>query len=201
MTPKKMNITLKIVLATLVVATLVGLFFANKKLTETAQDTARLKAEVEIAQKQIDSYSLTKVKVESLDYVNELAAKVLPAEEDQSALVAEMTQFALRSNLTITQLSFAEAKAVTTGKDKKSAVPSGVSITPISLAFSPRASYTDVLEFLQTLENNQRKTQVTNITLTPDGEDSSRLSQVSIELNVYTKKAVQKSATGLGAPQ
>lgn len=194
MTPKKVNTILRFALGVLVFIIIAGLFFANKRLSSTAQDTARLKAEVEVTQKQIDSYSLTKAKVESLDYVNALAGKVLPAKEDQSALVAEITQFALRSNLTITQLTFADNKPVPTVKDKKSAVPSGVSITPITLTFSSGASYNDVLEFLQTLEGNQRKTQVTNITLAPDAMDSSLLSQVSIALNVYTKKASQKQS-------
>lgn len=196
MTPKKVNTALKILLSLLIVGSLVGLFFANKQLTQIAQDTSRLKAEVEVSQKQIDSYSLTKIKVESLDYVDPLAQKVLPAEEDQSALVAELTQFALRSNLTMTQLTFADQKAVSTDKKSKSAVPSGVSITPITLGFATGIAYDDVLDFLKTLETNQRKTQVTNITLTPEAEDGSLLSQVSVELNVYTKKTENKSSFG-----
>lgn len=198
MTPKKMNIFLIALMAFLVAVTLGGLFLANKQLTEIAKETSRLKAEGEVAQKQIDSYSITKTKVESLDYVNELADKVLPAEEDQSTLVAEITQFALRSNLKITQLTFSEPAAVTTkDKSKKSVLPSGVSVTPISLSFAAGASYSDVLDFLQTLENNQRKNQVTNITLTPDAENGSKLSQTAIELNVYTKKSLHKTSPGV----
>lgn len=193
MTPKKMNLMLKTLLVFQILVVAAALVFANKKLLTTAQNTARLKAEVEVAQKQIDSYSLTKANVESLDYVNALADKVLPAKEDQSALVAEITQFALRSNLEITQLTFAENKVAPTVKGQKNLVPSGVSITPITLGFSSGESYNDVLDFLQTLESNQRKTQVTNITLAPDGENNTLLSQVSIALNVYTRKASQKS--------
>ena len=197
MTPKNVNIGLKIILGLMVVGVFSGLFFANKTLTSIAGDTAKQKAEIDVTQKQIDAYSLTKIKVESLDYVNELAQKVLPAEEDQSTLVAELNQFALRSNLTITQLTFADAKVVATDKKAKSIVPSGVSITPITLGFGSGVAYKDLLDFLKTLETNQRKTQLTNIVLTPDDKDRSQLSQVSVQLNVYTKKASKQAAPGV----
>jgi competence protein ComGC len=76
MTPKNVNRALKLLLAFMVVGVITGLFFANKTLTTIATDTAKQKAEIDVTQKQIDAYSLTKIKVESLDYVNELAQKV-----------------------------------------------------------------------------------------------------------------------------
>jgi hypothetical protein len=60
-----------------------------------------------------------------------------------------LNQFALRSNFTITQLTFADAKVVATDKKAKSVVPSGVSITPITLGFGSGVAYKDLLDFLE----------------------------------------------------
>lgn len=194
-TPKQMNQILKIALGFLIVASVAGLYFANGKLTSVASETSKLKADTVIAQKQLATYQKTKTQVDSLSYVNELANKVLPTDTNQSAIVAEISEFALRSNLTLSKITFTDAKTAVTPSATKStlAVPKGVVIIPLTIQIKAGAKYTNLLAFLKTVEGNQRKSQVTNISLVPDSKDRSVLSQVTIQMNLYAQQPVAGS--------
>lgn len=186
MTPRKLNMVLKAALALLVIATVGGLYIANSKLTHVAQETARLKADVQVADMQTKVYQQNKSQIDSLSYVNSLADKVLPATEDQSTVIAELSTYADRSSLRISQITF---PVVATGAATKlKTVPAGVKVTPVVVQFK-NVSYTGVLSYLKTLESTQRRSQVTNIVLTPDQKDGATLSQVEISLNLYSKQS------------
>lgn len=187
MTAKKMNVILKVMLVLMVVGVGAGLYFANKKLTNLAQSTSELKAKVEITEQQIKSYEITKAKITNLDYVDELASQVLPAQEDQSTVVAELTQFGRQTGLSVARIEFLEAARA--GTTKKAATPAGVSVTPVTISIAAGGSYQNLLSYLTLLENNRRRSQVSNINLAPDDENPNRLSEVTISLNLYTKKA------------
>lgn len=190
MTPKKMNTVLKIALILLIVATTAGLYFANQKLSAIANKTSRLRAEIELSQKQLDAYNLTKVKVDTLGYANELASKVLPENTEQSVVVAEVSQFAQRAKLSVAQISFADKD--TTAKNKKTTISKDVTVVPISVQFKEGSRYENILEFLRYVENNQRRMQVVNIDLKPDDKDRSQLSTVTVLMNLYVKKAANE---------
>lgn len=187
MTPKRMHTILLCILGLLIAVTIGGLYFANQRLTSIANETARLSAEIEVSNKQIDTYTLTKIKVDSLDYVGELAGKVLPEDKEQSVVVAELSQFALRANLTVAGIEFADPASSSSGDKKKSTIPKGVEVIPIVVKFN-NARYEDLLEFLRTVENNRRKMQINNINLQPDEDDRTILSEVSVAINLYAKK-------------
>lgn len=195
MTPRSMNKVLKLSLLFLGLLTVAVLYFANARLTNIAKETAKVRAEVEAGHQQIETYQQTKAKVDSLGYVTELANKVLPKDPDQSAAVAELSQFAVRSGLQVSQITFVDAGKTTptstSSKDskKKSIIPKGVTIVPVEIQLLPGANYNSLLDFLKSIENNRRKTQITSITIAPDVKDRSKLSQVTIDLNLYAKQA------------
>ncbi len=185
MTPKLVNRILRISLIALVVITIAGLYFANRRLVEIANNTSRLRSQIELSQKQVEAYNLTKIKVESLGYVDELANKVLPTNTEQSAVVAELSSFADRSGLTVAQINFADTTSSKT--QTPATTPKGVTPIPISIQFKEGAKFENILEFLRYIEKNQRKTQVVNIDLKPNDKDRSLLSSVTVRINLYTK--------------
>jgi len=193
MSPKNMNLALKISLVAIAVIILSGVFLADSKLSNLAVNTSKLKAEIEVTNKKLENYELTKVKIDELSYVKDLAAKILPQSEDQSVVVAELSDFAKRSNLTTGSISFVvddtlvskdPAAAAAAAKTK---APDGVKIVPVKFTVSGSASYEDVLSFLKYIEQNRRKMQVTEISLTPDSENKGSLKEISISLNLFVK--------------
>lgn len=191
MTVKKMNILLRSLLLLLAVGSIVGLYFANQHLTKLAQATARLEADVILQEKQLAAYQKTASRVNELQEVSELAERVLPEQQEQSLTVAEISRFAQRSSLQIKELNFVDPPEEQKGKkkkdEKKSVLPKGVIITPIVITFQENARYDYFLEFLRAIEDNRRKMQVTNISLTPDEENRTLLKDVSVSINLYVK--------------
>lgn len=193
MTPRRMNHVLKITILVFVIGVAAGIYFADKQLKSIATDTARLRAQVEIGDKQLTTYQATKQKVDSLSYVQELAGKVLPEQQEQSLTVAEISQFALRARLTVEDITFVDTtktnttKTKSTDKKAKSTIPKGVSVIPMSIKFQDGSRYDYLLEFLKSVEDNRRKMQVTNISLTPDADNRALLKSVTVELNLYVR--------------
>lgn len=191
MTPKKMNLVLKGSLVVLALATLGGLYFANQKLTTLALHTTQLKADIEVSNEKLKIYESTQAKIDQLSYVKDLAAEILPQNENQSAIVAELAEFARRSNLQTNSIEFisTDGKSTATSTGAKTvAPPTGVAIVPVSFAVSGGAKYDDVLTFLHYIEDNRRKMQVTQISLTPDTKNGDLLDNVNLSINLFVKK-------------
>lgn len=200
MSPHRVNILLKVALAVIVVGAIGGLFVANKKLQLVAQDTAKQKAKVEIGERQIKIYQQTKKQVDSLGYVNDLANEVLPPTEDQSAVVAELSEFANRSRLYVSQITFPAASktaaaapsgaapAAGAAASKTSTTPKGVLVTPVTIQFKDVTNFEGVIDFLRTTESTKRKSQVTNIAIIPNEKDHSVLTQIDVSMNLYTRQ-------------
>jgi hypothetical protein len=198
MTPKRMNSILRYSMVALIVLVVAGLYFANKTLTKLAGQVARLKADVVLQEKQLTAYKSTKETVDSLQDVGGLADKVLPEEQEQSLTVAELSAFAQRASLGIKDLTFTEPPVEAKGAKKKtkqkSAIPKNVTVTPLTITFEENARYDYFLDFLRSVEENQRKMQITNIALTPNETDRTLLEEVSVSINLYVK-AAKTSAT------
>ena len=196
MTPKKMNLALKVLIGVLIAITVAGLYFANQKLTRLATETAKLKTDIEVTNQRIKDYELTEAKVNQLSYVKDLAAQIVPQNEDQSAIVAELAEFARRSNLQTGAITFDETAQTTTAPVTSTAKavkpPAGVGIVPVIFTVGDSAKYEDVLAFLRYIEANRRKMQVTQITLTPNGDNGNLLDNVILSLNLFVKKPVEQ---------
>lgn len=194
MTPKKTNLILKIILAVLALLVTAALYFANLTMTELAEHTSKLKADIEVTGQQLESYEITKAKVDELSYVKNLAQKILPESENQSAIVAELSEFAKRSNLATNSITFDTAAASTSSASSSDAAktqkpPSGVEIVPVTFVVENGARYDDLLSFLKYIERNRRKMQVTQISLTPSPTDGDVLDDVTLSINLFVKKA------------
>lgn len=189
MTPRKMNKALKISLALLAVLVAVGIYFADKQLQSVAGGISRLRAEIEITNQNVDNYELTKTKIDELSYVKELADEILPQTEEQSIIVAELSEFAKRSNLTTGSIEFTDESSSSAGSSasKTKKAPAGVEVVSVVFSVSEEASYQDVLEFLRYIEGNRRKMQVTRVSLTP-GSDGQKIADLTISLNLFVKK-------------
>lgn len=186
--PKQMHKILIGVIVSLIVITVAGLYFANQRLTAIAAETTKLTTEIEVSKKQIQIYDLTKFKLASLSQVEDTLGQVLPEQEEQSLIVAELSGFARRSSpaLTVAGIEFKDPpdKSVL----KKSAIPKTVNVVPIDITFKGVA-YEGVVDFLREVEDNRRTMQVYNIGLRQNEENKQAI-DVTISMNLYTKKIV-----------
>lgn len=124
--------------------------------------------------------------------MDELATQVLPADQNQSAIIAEVAQFAERSNLQVSSITFDSSEEQESGRNRSEEgaaekLPREIDIIPTTVVLRDGARYDNVLQFMRLLENNRRRMQVTTISLTPLETDGSILQQVTFRINLYAK--------------
>ncbi len=192
MTPKSMFFTL---LGTAIGLIAIGggvYYYFNSSLVTLNQEVGELLAEQEVIGLQIDVYEATEEQVEDLEFVEELANSVLPADKEQANVIAEIKQFVSEAGLQIEQLSFNTSATTGTGLSltQTEAVANlpGVRVLPATVVISQGARYEDALRLLRKIENNQRKMQVTEVSLSPI-PGSNRLATITLKLNIYLRGA------------
>lgn len=203
MTPKKMKRMLWCCLLIIVFGVIAGLYLSNATLSSLANKTAKLRTESEVNQQKLSTYKTSRQRVEELDYINDLAQQILPAGYSQSSTIAELSQFALRSNLQVADITFdipteedkkAARKEKKDSKDASKKLPKGITVVPLTLTLQEGARYADVLDFLTTIEQNRRKMQVVTVNLTPSEGDGAVLDQVVLRISVYTRQDAKAPA-------
>lgn len=199
MTPKKLNFILWGILAATALAIAGGLYFADSLLYSTAKDTAKIKADTEIAKQKIKIYTANKEKAEKLSYVEDLAAEILPVAQNQSVVVSEIFHYAAVSGVRIQALTFdevvvAKGKKSDEQKAQEALLPKGVTVTPITVSMAEGTPYAGLEQFLHRLEDNRRKMQVNSLTAQPGETTLDVFSSVELKINLYTKAEAKSDA-------
>jgi hypothetical protein len=193
MTPKRATFVLTGILILIVFAGGAAFYLGDKMLQAKSAEISQQKAELEAVQTEVQIFQDSKEKVEKYGFVNDLAGKILPESKFQSEVVAELTQFATANNISIQALTF-------TGGDAANADPNlsqtdtveglpGVRVLGASMQFTtePPINYSDFLNFLRRVETNQRKMQVTTLSITPNPEDPSTIASATVSVNIFLK--------------
>lgn len=169
----------------------VGVFyFFDSQLGELNDEVGKLLAEQEAIGEQIKIYEATEEKVSELAFVPDLANDVLPSDKEQANVVAEIRKFIVDAGLSFSSVTFSGSE-VTNGSLAVSQTETpiglpGVRVLPVTAVIDAGARYEDIITLLQTIENNQRKMQVTDISLTPEA-DSDRFSSITMQIQVYVR--------------
>lgn len=167
-----------------------GYYFFKEQLVAVGSDVGTLKAEQQTLKEQIKIYEDTKKKIEELDFVKELANSVLPISKEQANVVSELKNFVAQSGLTLQSITF-------TGQDPKASVETtqteavegltDVRVLPAEVIIEAGADYGQILSLLRTIEKNQRKMQITDISLTPNRENKNTFSATTMSINIYLR--------------
>jgi cell division protein FtsB len=174
----------------------VGIFsLLDGQMKQLNGEVAKLKADQEAIRSQIDIYASARKKVEELRFVQDLADSVLPPSKEQANVVAELKKFITDSGLQFDSVAFTGDNSKIVGGIGNSQTEqveglAGVRILPTSVVIRAGATYQQVLKLLETIEQNQRKMQLTEITLVPNDESATAFSTITMTVNIYLR-AVQ----------
>ena len=182
MNATKLRLVLLGVIAVLVIGLGAGAWWVLTLLADRVHQTDHLKIDADITSTELQQLkNLEKQLVEQEDIVGrakEIAASTaLYRYQDQ--VVADITSYASRYGIKISAFDFSaaqNAKTDTTGAKK----------TPFTLTLKGPIDYTTFIRFLQALEHNLTKIQVTRLTLSPD-KNPTNISNPNIGLEVYLK--------------
>lgn len=192
-------------LLTIILLAGAGLFYTfDSELTALNTDIGKQLADQEVLNSQIKIYRATEETVNELGFVSELAENVLPSSKEQGKVVAEIKKFITDQKLTFESVAFtganiASAPAGNTQTQAQAGL-TGVRILPTTAVIQAGASYEQIIRLLETIENNQRKMQITQISLTPDSE-SNGFSTITMQIDVYLRSDTPAPVEGTEGEQ
>lgn len=171
-------------------------YFADGMLQKKSKQISDLKADQEAVTQQIAIYEDARKKIEELAFIEEVASQVLPESKEQADVIAELRSFAENSDMTIQSMNFSGSVAKDPGTNLDLSQTTqlkdvtGVRVLPVDLVFTtgPEGpTFESLISFLEKIENNRRKMQVTDISLTPNNNNRELLSSIAMSVNIYLR--------------
>ncbi|RYF28903.1 MAG: hypothetical protein EOO17_03635 [Chloroflexi bacterium] len=190
--------TLRLLLALSIVALLavgVGLFvFAFQKLKESATDVQTINAQAASSSDNLTALRTLETKLgESAQSIQR--AKDIVAEsksyEYQDKIIADLEAYAVASRLSVSSYSFAagEGSAASGGAPvtPAPATPApGLKSTTISLALAGGSNYENLMTFINYIEQNLTKMQLSGVSLTRD-DQTNAITSGELTIEVYIR--------------
>lgn len=199
MTPKRMFFAMLGVVVLLLALCGVSTYFAQKLIVDQGSKLTAHKLEQEVLDRQVTSLQQAKQDIAEYESLELIARSVVPQDKDQARTVLELVQIASRHSITITGVTFPDSQLGQGSGKKKTADPKLTQLTPLD---SPKGvyameimietdpddpvSYEQLVGFLDSLENNRRTAQVTNISINPDS-DNRNIVTFALSLTSYVK--------------
>ncbi len=180
-----LNIVLIIAVLLLAVVSILGVFFAQSKLSAFVTENDHLRTDAEINDLNIITAEKLKTVLKDNDGNIQRVAEVVADTKSyqyQDQIVRDMNKYADTAGITILGFNFVQSTAPT----KASATPGLKTLTAIITVNNP-VSYTDFLHFLRLVEANLTKMQVTQIDLQANTDKAGLIDSQTITLQVYVK--------------
>ncbi len=172
-------------------------YFGNSFLSKEAARIADARADEELVDERIALKNDLEKTISDYAELKVLATKFLPDSKNQDDLLAEFYTIAARNNIEISGLSFTASGGKVGGLSQTTALKDAknVLVFPFSVT-NYSASFNQLIAFMEDLETNRRKLQITQIQLQPD-DKTGLINVPSMSIESYIKGAVpsEKPAT------
>lgn len=193
LTPSKLRILLSVALVAAIIAGGVIFYFAYNKLSQTAEETGSQVASAREGQDTLQRLQNLQQELDDRrDEINR-ASQVMANSQNyayQDRLVSDLTVYANRANLSISNISFsgqgnnAGGGDATTGEGA-AATPSGLRSTTVDVTLDNPVNYRSLLNFLHYIEQNLTKLKVSKVTMTKS--EGSSVTVDALNLEVYVR--------------
>lgn len=192
--------------------TIGGIVLGNSMLKKKSAELVELKLQDRLIEEQQTALIQAKKDVEKYTELNEIARAIVPQDKDQARTVREIVSIADQSRIQISSIGFppsslgtkrqaatAPATSTTEGGTPAPVVqPPPSQLTPVKSIngvyemqitvdiASKNITYTQLIGFLERLEQNRRTAQLTNVSISPNSANRNLLS-FEIMMNVFVK--------------
>lgn len=182
MTPKNLSYILTGIISILIALALTGFWLGHQQLDEKAEELSHRLTDTSLVNEQIRGLQNLQEQYEEVRPLEEQVYQVLPAEKQQSRVSLQLNQIVDGAGLNLRGLTF-ESTSGQPGERSQtlsSNIP-GVLVMPVRFTIS--SEYQDFLRLLESIENQQRYMQVSNLSINRgDG-----LLQFSVNLEVFLR--------------
>ncbi len=203
MNSKKLFYVLIVLTGAVIGAGIMAIVQGDKKLSQQNSELTALKIEANSLENVQQSLILAKKDIAMYADIEQITKTVVPLEKDQARTVREIIKLAAESKISIASVTFPSSTLGTKATPGAAAPTGGASATQLQKVeginnverleitvtsdTTKPVLYTDLLQFLEKLEQNRRTSQVGNVNIQPDTENRNRLT-FTLLLNVYIKK-------------
>ena len=186
-----------------------ALYLANGLLKSRSDAVVELKLQNRELEEQVNAYRVAKKSVEKYSYLNEMIQGALPQDKDQARTVREIFLMAESVGIKIKSVQFPTSTlgtrlpgtpaAATTPSAAASAITQAVPVVGLNGVYGietivtpfsdvkQKVSYDQVIKFLGKIESNRRAMQVSDIEITPIGQNESDGISFTLTLNIFIK--------------
>ncbi|HET6746872.1 MAG TPA: hypothetical protein VFH06_02070 [Candidatus Saccharimonadales bacterium] len=168
----------------------VGFSLVVDGLRNTAVDTSKTLAEANNSQNNVQNLQHLQTELKAKHDVVERASSIVAESKSyqyQDQIIKDLTDYANRSGITITNLDFSTTKAsagATTPAAPQAAIPSGVNSTSVSVTLKNPVDYIAILKFINSIEQNLTKMQISKVGLSKDASGAITSDALTIEVFV-----------------
>jgi Tfp pilus assembly protein PilO len=172
----------------LIGATLVVFTQASTAGDKKSQKISKFKVDDQANDELISYYKALQNTLNSNQDLESLIQKILPTDKDQSAALADLDKFSKNNNVSVQQINFNPGTNKGSGKTLTSpSAVKGVSVISVTMS-SSKTPYTNLINFLKTIETTQRRMQVTSLNITPNNTNPGLLDRIDMTLDIYLKE-------------
>jgi Tfp pilus assembly protein PilO len=172
----------------LLIGATLGVFTqASSAAQKKSQKISQFKADGQANDQLLSYYKALQSTLSANEDLESVIQKILPADKDQSAVLADLDKFSKSNNVTIQQINF--SPGINKGSGQTLTSPSGVKgVSVISASLSCiNTPYESMLGFLKTVDTTQRLMQVTSLNITPNSTNPGLLDRIDMTIDVYLK--------------
>lgn len=185
------------VLVVLGLLTIGGAYQSREVLNNKGDELVSKKLEKTVLDLQQTDLNNAKKDLVTLNELSDLTKSIIPRDKDQARTIVEINNLAEDADIKLASISFPTSSLGGSGKKKTDPALSqltpvedlkGVYVLPVTVTVGTDfpVAYSQIIEFLEGLENNRRTAQVTSVSIIPDADNPSLLT-FTIVLNAYIK--------------
>lgn len=165
MTPRKLFFVMLGVLALTLVVTATGVYMTDKYLGEQAAIIGVLRAEDELSSLELINAQEIQNSLQEYSYIDVAANEILPDTKNQSEAILLINKIGTEVGVRTNKFLFlgTDGKPTEKSQTEPLAGAKGILVFPIQISF--RGTYSQVINWLKLAEQNQRKMQVSSLSI------------------------------------
>lgn len=161
------------------------------RLRDTATEASHILAQANNSQNDIQILQRIEDELKKNKDVAERASSIVADSQSyqyQDQIIKDLTDYATRSGITITNFDFGTTKSTTTGTPSPTPTeqtPAGVKSTSVSITLKNPVSYEKILRFIHSIEQNLTKMQISKVGLSK--ESGGNITSDALTIEVYVR--------------
>lgn len=195
LTATSLRLALSVSLFVVAILGSIGFYFVHKQLKTVAVGISHTVMDANASQNNVQTLQKIQTELSDKREVVERANSIVADSQSyqyQDQIISDLNNYASRAGIVITNMDFAPTAQGTTTPGVPAApqptkpAPSGVKSTSVSVTIKNPVTYTTLLRFIKSIEQNLTKMQISRVSLTKDAKGG-EVSSEAFVIEVYVR--------------